>query len=186
MFTHAWSGGGRKIGFSTNHYRRSHICSRGAEMEREQNPLLNTHISASASKTTRSKPSLSSRNGRSVRVHTTYVWTYPRHWSGNVKICPSPLHDCSAHVWMYLKQAEINSIRNKEMVWEVWGKGLSSYTDASLCFLEFIHLSCTQLASILDGELYLSQDTQDMFVKTYDNQWSFWLWVQPMRGSVTK
>ena len=104
---------------------------------------------------TRSKPSLSSRNGRSARVHTTYVWTYPRHWSGNVKICPSPLHDCSAHVWMYLKQAEINSIWNKEMVWDVWGKGVSSYTDASLCFLEFIHLSCTQLASILDGELYL-------------------------------
>ena len=37
-------GGGRKIGFNTNHYMRSHIRGRGAEAEREQNPLRNKWV----------------------------------------------------------------------------------------------------------------------------------------------
>ena len=41
-FTHARADGGRggrKIGFNTNHYMCSHMRGRGAEAEREQNPL---------------------------------------------------------------------------------------------------------------------------------------------------
>ena len=37
-------GRGRKIGFNTNHYMRSHIRDRGADAEREQNPLRNKWV----------------------------------------------------------------------------------------------------------------------------------------------
>ena len=43
-FTHAQSGSGRKIGFNINHHMRSHIRGRGAEAEREQNPLRNKWV----------------------------------------------------------------------------------------------------------------------------------------------
>ena len=75
-------GGGRKIGFNTNHYMRSHMRGRGAEAEREQNPLRNKWVQhpifSVSFETACSKPSLSSRNGRSARVRPAYVWTYPR------------------------------------------------------------------------------------------------------------
>ena len=73
-------GGGRKIGFYTNHYMRSHMRGRGAEAEREQNPLRNTWVPIFRVRfeTARSKRSLSSRNGRSARVRSAYMWTYPR------------------------------------------------------------------------------------------------------------
>ena len=76
------SGGGWKIGFNTNHYMRSHIRGRGAQAEREQNPPRNKWVQHPIFRvrfeTARSKPSLSSRNGRSARVRSAYVWTYPR------------------------------------------------------------------------------------------------------------
>ena len=75
-------GGGRKIGFNTNHYMRSHIRVRGAEAEREQNPLRNKWVQHPIFRvrfeTARSKPSVSSINARSARVRSAYVWTYPR------------------------------------------------------------------------------------------------------------
>ena len=81
-FTHVRGGRGRKIGFNTNHYMRSHIRGRGAEVKREQNPLRNKwaqhKIFRIRLETTRSKPSLFSRNGRYARVRSAYVWTYPR------------------------------------------------------------------------------------------------------------
>ena len=84
-FTHARAdagGGGRKIGFNTNHYMRSHMRGRGAEAEREQKPLrkkwVQHPIYRARLETARSKPALSSRNGRSARVRSSYVWTYPR------------------------------------------------------------------------------------------------------------
>ena len=74
-------GDGRKIGFNTNHYMRSHIRGRGAEAERQQNPLRNKWVQHPIFRvgfeTACSKPSLSSRNGRSVRVRSAFVWTYP-------------------------------------------------------------------------------------------------------------
>ena len=94
-------GGGRKIGFNTNHYMRSHIRGRGAEKGREQNPLHKNWVQHPIFRvrfeTARSKPSLSSRKGRCVR--SAYVWTYSRRRSGNVKIRPSPLRNRSAHMW---------------------------------------------------------------------------------------
>ena len=84
-FTHVRAGagrGGRKIGFNTNHYMCLHMRGRGAEAEREQNPLLKKWVQhpicSVCFETARSKPSLSSRNGRSARVRSAYVWTYPR------------------------------------------------------------------------------------------------------------
>ena len=83
MFTHARAGGGgRKIGFNTNHHMCSHMRGRGVEAEREQNPLhkkwVQHPICRVRFETARSKPSLSSRNGRSARVRSAYVWTYLR------------------------------------------------------------------------------------------------------------
>ena len=70
-------GGGRKIGFNTNHYMRSHIRGRGAEAERQQNPLRNKWVQHQIFhvrfETARSKPSMSSINGRSARVRSAYV-----------------------------------------------------------------------------------------------------------------
>ena len=84
-FTHARAeagGGGRKIGFNTNHYMCSHMRGRGAEAAREQNPLRKKWVQHPIFRvrfeTARSKPSLSSTNGRSARVRSAYVWTYPR------------------------------------------------------------------------------------------------------------
>ena len=55
---------------------------RGAEAEREQKPLrkkwVQHPIYRARFETARPKPSLSSRNGRSARVRSAYVWTYPR------------------------------------------------------------------------------------------------------------
>ena len=76
-FTHARAdagGGGRKIGFNTNHYMCSHMRGRGAEAEREQNPLRKKWVQHPICRvrfeTARSKPSLSSRNGRFARVRS--------------------------------------------------------------------------------------------------------------------
>ena len=84
-FTHARAdagGGGRKIDFNTNHYMRSHMRGRGAVAEREQKPLRKKWVQHPIFRvrfeTVRSKSSLSSRNGRSARVRSAYVWTYPR------------------------------------------------------------------------------------------------------------
>ena len=83
-------GGGRKIGFNTNHYMRSHMGGRRAEAEWEQNPLRNKWVQHPIFRlrfeTAHSKPSLSSRNGRPALVRSEYVWTYPRKRSRNVKI----------------------------------------------------------------------------------------------------
>ena len=70
-YVHTCAGGrGRKIGFNTNHYTRSHMRGRGAEAEREQKPLrkmwVQHPIYRTRFETARSKPSLSSRNVRSA------------------------------------------------------------------------------------------------------------------------
>ena len=74
------SRGGWKTGFNANHYMHLHIRGCGAEMEWEQNPLCNEWVQHSNLcvyfETTYSKPSFSSRNGRSAHVWSTYVWTY--------------------------------------------------------------------------------------------------------------
>ena len=71
---------------------------RGAEAEREQKPLrkkwVQHPIYRARFKTAHSKPSLSSRNDRSARVRSAYVWTYPRQRSRNIKIHPQPLRAC--------------------------------------------------------------------------------------------
>ena len=76
-FTHAQAdagGGGRKIGFNTNHYMCSHMRGRETEAEREQDPLRKKWVQHPICRvrfeTACSKPSLSSRNGRSARVHS--------------------------------------------------------------------------------------------------------------------
>ena len=64
--------GGRKIGFNNNYYMRSHIRGCGAEAELEQNPLRNKRVQHPIFRvlfeTAGSKPSSSTRNGRSARV----------------------------------------------------------------------------------------------------------------------
>ena len=74
--------GGWKIYFNTNHYMGSHMRGRGAEAGQGQNPLSKKWVQHPIFRirfeTTRSKPSLSSRNGRSARVSSTYIGTYPR------------------------------------------------------------------------------------------------------------
>ena len=77
-FTHARAGaggGGREIGFNTNHYMCSHMRGRRAEAEREQNPLhkkwVQLPICRVRFETACSKPSLSSRNGRSARTRSS-------------------------------------------------------------------------------------------------------------------
>ena len=102
-YVHTCAGGrGRKIGFNTNHYMCSHMRGRGAEAEREQNPLrkkwVQHPICRVRFKTARSKPSLSSRlemtdppastprmcehtrgsgagMSKSARLRSAHVWT---------------------------------------------------------------------------------------------------------------
>ena len=75
------AGAGGKLA-STQIIMRSHMRGRGAGAEREQKPLrkkwVQHPIYRTRFETARSKPSLSSRNGRSARVRSAYVWTYPR------------------------------------------------------------------------------------------------------------
>ena len=70
-------GGGRKIGFNTNHYMRSHMRGRGAEAVREQNPLRNKSVQQPIFhvrfETARCKPSGFSINGRSARVRCVNI-----------------------------------------------------------------------------------------------------------------
>ena len=82
----------------TNHYMPSHIRDRGTQAEREQNPLRNKWVQHPIFRvrfeTARSKPSLSSRNGRSARVRSAYVWTYPRAERECPVSAPQPLRAC--------------------------------------------------------------------------------------------
>ena len=75
-FTHGPAEAGGKLA-STQIITCVHTCA-----EREQNPLRKKWVQHPIFhvrfQTARSKPSLSSRNGRSARVHSAYVWTYPR------------------------------------------------------------------------------------------------------------
>ena len=72
------AGAGGKLA-STQIITCVHTC---AVAEREQKPLrkkwVQHPIYRARFETARSKPSLSSRNGRSARVRSAYVWTYPR------------------------------------------------------------------------------------------------------------
>ena len=89
-FTHARAdagGGGRKIGFNTNHYTCSHMRGRRAEAEQEQNPLRKKWVQHPICRvrfeTARSKPSLSSRNGRSARVRSASAPRMCKHTHGS-------------------------------------------------------------------------------------------------------
>ena len=59
----------------------THVRGRGAEAGREQNllrsKLVQHPIFRVRFETARFKPSVRSRNGRSARARTAYVWTYP-------------------------------------------------------------------------------------------------------------
>ena len=118
-------GGGPKIGFNTNHYMRSHMGGRRAEVEWEQNPLRNKWVQHPIFRlrfeTAHSKPSLSSRNGRPALVRSEYVWTYPRQRSRNVKIRSARLRSATTlHICEHSIKLRICHFLRTKMVSSTW------------------------------------------------------------------
>ena len=103
VHTSARSGRGRKIGFNTNHYMRSHIRGRRAEAEWEQNPHRNKWVQHPIFRARFENREMADPPGSAPRMceHT------PR----NVKISPSPLCNRSACEHSFSQQ------------WDCWGPG---------------------------------------------------------------
>ena len=113
-FTHARAdagGGGRKIGFNTNHYMRSHMRGRGAEAEREEKPLRKKWVQHPIKATfTHARsgcgaeavnwvldPFLAERFLLPLRLRsaTAHVWTHVMCWSQfSARPRPQPLRAC--------------------------------------------------------------------------------------------